>query len=168
MQLMRQVNMIRSSRPLVLLTVVTAFFVPPGCLTAGESSRVVARGSLHSSSPHWIPGQEVAMRISPPELDLRNSAQESDPPATAATRCNDSAMRRSFPSGSSITRGRSGTGYRQLVKSCSARRIADSSLILPAAGLPMCRMQLHAVGQIAWPIGQSAAESVVLLRRLLI
>ena len=168
MRFVKQINLSRPRRPLVLLTAVATFFVVAGCVAVGQSSGVVSRDGVSALLDRGFLPREANQRTSLHELDQSSSSQAPESPTAGFSKHDDSALRRSFASGGSVARGRNGAGSWYLVKSCSSRRIADSSLALPGAGLSTCPRQLHAVVQVSWPIGQTAAESVVLLRRLLI
>jgi hypothetical protein len=168
MRFVRQVISYRPRRRLVLLTAVATFFIAAGYIAVGQSSGLVSRDGLSALLDCGFLPREAHQRTSLHELDQSSSSQEPESPTAGLSKHIDSALRRSLAAGSSFARERNGTGSWYLVKSCSSRRIADSSLGLPGARLSTCPRRLHAVVQVSWPMGQSAAESVVLLRRLLI
>ena len=168
MRFVRQAISYRPWRASVLLTAAATFFVVAGYVAVGQSNGVASRDGLSALLDRGFLPREANPRISLHELDESSSSQSPESPTAGLSKHDDSALRRSFASGGSVARGRNGAGSWYLVKLCSSRRIADSSLGLPGAGLSTCPRQLHAVVQVSWPIGQTAAESVVLLRRLLI
>lgn len=122
------------------------------CAFSGFESRIASRNSSNS-----------------PENGVwRSSPERPESPPTGLNRRDDSALRRTFASRGSVARARAGGGAWRLVKSSSARRVVDAASALPGAGLLSHFSRRVSVAQVSWPMGQSAAESVVLLRRLLI
>lgn len=169
MPFVQQVNSDYAWRPLVLLTAVAALFVSAGNAATPQSNRMVSHDDRRSVTDRRVsPRVMVVMAryVSLQDLAPCSSSQEPASSNSGLSRYDDSSLRRSFAPGGVVARGNSRSGY--LVESSSARRIAAAAAALPGAGLPTCHGRLLAIDRISWPIGQTAAQSVVLLRRLLI
>jgi len=168
MRFIRPVLSNHARRPPALLPVAAALVLLAGCVVASPSRRNVSQDGPHLLLDHRFLIQDAAQRISLQVSDRRSSSQESELPATELSRRDDSALRRNPSSGSVVARLGKGAGSWCLGKSCSSRRITELHGALPGADLSTGFRQPHAEVKVSWPIGQSAAESVVLLRRLLI
>ena len=168
MRFVRQVISYRPRRPLVLLTVVATVCIVASCAAVGQSSGLVSGDGLSSLLDRGLVTREANQRTWLQELDKSSSSQEPKLPTAGLSKPDDSALRQSCRADGSVAHGTNGAGSSYLVTSCSSRRSANSSLALPGTGLSTRPRQLHSVVQVSWPIGQTAAESVVVLRRLLI
>lgn len=146
--------------PALLLMPVVAFVGLAGHVTAGQPTGVVNPDNRDSVFDLRSAPQDSHQRFSP--------TQEPESPTAALSKQDDAALRRGLPSGNSVARLRKGAGSWYVGKLFSSRRPPDFHLTLSGADVATRSWQLHAIVQVSWPMGRSAAESVVLLRRLLI
>jgi hypothetical protein len=140
--------------PLVLAAAVVIVALA-ACIAAGQPNGVV---TAHRSCS--VPGFH-------PSLD--DSHQQSllcEALTAGAREKSELALRQESPSGGSVARTRRDAG--SFGTSCFSRRFAESRLALPVASPFVHVKQRPSVVEVSWPMGQSAAKFVILLRRLLI
>ena len=99
-------------------------------------------------------------------LDHRWSLREPGPLSARLGQPDDSGLPRDFSSGASVSALRNWAGIRAPGQWYPWRRVAEPSVALPNAPLSAPYGETHNVALVSWPMGQSAAESVVLLQRL--
>jgi hypothetical protein len=150
-----QVKLRSARQPSVLLTVAAALLGLAACVTATRPDGMARNG----------PATALDYRSPPQEVDDRNQSREAKATPAGLTKQDDPAHHRA--SSDFVARARKSTGSWYLSKAGFSRRIAECNRALSHTCSTTGSGQLPVV-QISWPMGRSAAESVVLLRRLLI
>jgi hypothetical protein len=128
---------------------------------------IALAGCTLAGKPNGIVTQHVSdFRPSLQELYQGSLPQGAESLTEGPYKHDEWALCREFPSCGSVARTRKDAGSGG--KLCFSRRIAESCLALPAARLSVDFKPLRPIVRGSWPMNQSAAKSVVLLRRLLI
>jgi len=161
----RQSDVLRILRLSVGLTVVATFAHLAADRTVIRSNVNLALGESYSGIVEQFTGQDQQRRGALQEV-ARTDSHESESPDSALRGHDDPALRRGAMR--LVAHGRNAASYCDLLKSCFSRRFVDCSLATPSTCPLACRRQFNIDLLSSWPMGHSATESVVNLRRLLI
>jgi hypothetical protein len=123
-------------------------FAPSAAAT--ESTNTIGKDDLLASPIHYL------------------LSQVRDLPGDGTSQSSDSGIPLGLPTHKSVARAGKSVSSRTPGQTYCFYQITPSLVALPSSLLSAIGWQPHTGVQVSWPMGRSAAESVVLLRRLLI